>query len=193
MFTPGGIHAIQQWDEAVCDGHWGRFGSWIGEKVRHAIDTEHWPAFDDSFRKFEQLLIDRATGTDGNEPPDTITVMGGDIHFSYGVAIEPRNGVFTSRVHQVVVSPIRNILGASERRAMRFAESNAGRRVAEFLQRRVDRPPSRLRWDLDVDPIFDNTMGLLVFADGTATLTMERAKLDDDGVEHLEMFKEMQL
>jgi hypothetical protein len=50
-----------------------------------------------------------------------------------------------------------------------------------------------LRWDLDVDPIFDNTMGLLEFADGTATLRMERAKLDDDGVEYLEMFKEMRL
>ncbi len=193
VFTPGGIHAIQQWDEAVCDGHWGRFGSWIGEKVRRAIDTEHWPAFDSSFRKFEQLLIDRSTGADGCEPPDTITVIGGDIHFSYGVEVEPRDGSFTSRVHQVVVSPIRNILGPSERRAMRFAQSNAGRRFAEFLQRRVDRPPSRLRWDLDVDPIFDNTMGLLEFTDGTATLKMERAKLDDDGVEYLEIFKEMEL
>ena len=196
VFTPGGIHAIQQWDEAVCEGRWGRVGVWVGEKVRRAIDTEHWPAFDDSFRNVEQLLIDRATGARDVEPPQTITVMGGDIHFSYGVRVEPRDAAseaFASRVHQVVSSPIRNILGASERRAMRFAESNTGRRFAEFLQRRVGRPPSRLRWDLDVDPIFDNTMAALRFDGDRGVLTMERAKLDDNGVEQLEIFKEMEL
>ncbi len=194
VFTPGGIHAIQQWDEAVCDGGWGRVGAWIGEKVRRAIDTEHWPAFDDSFRKFEELLIARATGARDVDPPATITVLGGDIHFSYGVAIEPRDGPgFESRVHQVVSSPIRNILGATERRSMRFAESAVGRRIAEFLQRRVDRPPSRLRWDLDVDPIFDNTMALIQFDRDRARLVMERSHLDDNGIEQLEIFKEMEL
>ena len=92
VFTPGGIHDLQQWDEAVCDGKWGRPGVWIGEKLRRAIDTEHWPAFDDSFKKFERLLIDRATGAGDVAAPQTITVLGGDIHFSYGVAIDPRDG-----------------------------------------------------------------------------------------------------
>jgi hypothetical protein len=194
VFTPGGVHAIQQWDEAVCDGHWGRVGAWLGERVRRAIDTEHWPAFDDSFRKFERLLVERATGERDVEPPATITVLGGDIHFSYGVAVEPRGDLeFASRVHQVVSSPIRNILGAPERRAMRFAQSDAGRRFAEFLQRRVGRPPSDLRWDLDVDPIFDNTMALIEFDGDQAALTMERARLDDHGVEYLEIFKQMEL
>ena len=194
VFTPGGIHAIQQWDEAVCDERWGRFGTWIGERVRRAIDTEHWPSFDDSFRKFERLLIGRATGERGVEPPATISVLGGDIHFSYGVAVEPRGTQeFTSRVHQIVSSPIRNILGASERRAMRFAESDTGRKVAEFLQRRVGRPPSDLCWDLDVDPIFDNTMAMIEFTGDRASLIMERARRDDQGVEHLEIFKQMEL
>ncbi len=136
VFTPGGIHGLQQWDEAVCGGAWGRIGAWVGERVRRAIDTEHWPAFDHSYRAFEQLLIDRATGARDEAPPTTISVLGGDIHFSYGVAIEPRGeeGIeFTSRVHQVVSSPIRNILGTPERRAMRFAESAAGLRVGERL------------------------------------------------------------
>lgn len=194
VFTPGGVHAIQQWDEAVCDGRWGRVGAWVGERVRRAIDTEHWPSFDDSFRKFERLLVGRATGERDVEPPQTITVLGGDIHFSYGVAVGPRGDQeFASRVHQVVSSPIRNILGAPERRAMRFAQSDTGRRFAEFLQRRVGRPPSELRWDLDVDPIFDNTMALIEFDGDHAALTMERARLNDNGVEYLEIFKQMEL
>ncbi len=24
MFVPGGLHGLQQWNEAVCDGRWGR-------------------------------------------------------------------------------------------------------------------------------------------------------------------------
>ncbi len=194
VFAPGGVHAIQQWDEAVCDGRWGRVGAWVGERVRRTIDTEHWPSFDDSFRKFERLLVERATGERDTEAPATITVLGGDIHFSYGVAVEPRGDRrFTSRVHQVVSSPIRNILDAPSRRAMRFAQSDTGRRVAEFLQRRVGRPPSDLRWDLDVDPIFDNTMALIEFDGDRASLTMERARLDDNHVEYLELFKQMEL
>ncbi|NNE12157.1 MAG: alkaline phosphatase family protein [Ilumatobacter sp.] len=191
VFTPGGIHALQQWDEAVCDGAWGPPGRWFGEKVRRAIDTEHWPAFDDSFRNFEQLLIDRATTSDA---PATVAVLGGDIHFSYAVAVEARNGdEFDSRVHQIVSSPIRNKLGAPERRAMRFAQSDVGRRVAEFLMRRVGREPSRLRWDLDIDPVFDNHLGLLEFEHDEARLTMERAVLDEHGRERLEQFKALDL
>lgn len=195
VFTPGGIHGLQQWDEAVCGGAWGRVGSWVGEKVRRALDTEHWPAFDDSFRNFEQLLIDRATGTLGETPPETITVLGGDIHFSYGVGIEPRDDSvqFTSRVHQVVSSPIRNILGASERRMMRFAESSVGRRIGQRLGRLAGRTESRLRWELDVDPIFDNQMALIEFEGDEARLVMERAYRDDERVEHLEIFRRMTL
>jgi len=195
VFVPGGIHGLQQWSEAVCGGAWGPPFRWFGEKVRRAIDTEHWPGFDDSFRRFEGLLIDLAAGRHGVTPPETITVMGGDIHFSYGVVIESRDETteFRSRVHQVVSSPIRNILGKPERRAMRFAESDAGRRLGEWLRKRVHRPPSRLRWNLDVEPVFDNTMARLHFEGDEADLVMERATMDADGHEELVVFKRMVL
>ena len=50
MFVPGGLHGIQQWNEAVCDGAWGRPFAWLGEKLRRALDMEDWAAFDRSFR-----------------------------------------------------------------------------------------------------------------------------------------------
>lgn len=194
VFTPGGIHGLQQWDEALCAGAWGRPGAWIGEKIRRALDTEHWPAFQASFLEFEQLLVDRATG-EHSDPPETITVLGGDIHFSYGVAVEPRDDdvEFVSRVHQVVSSPIRNILSGPERRVMRFALSDTGRWLGQRLQRLARRGRTQLRWDLDVTPIFDNTMAQLEFDDRRARLLMERATLDDDGVERLDIFEERML
>ncbi|MCB0965766.1 MAG: hypothetical protein KDB37_02935, partial [Ilumatobacter sp.] len=106
-------------------------------------------------------------------------MLGGDIHFSYGVAIEARDDVeFLGRVHQAVSSPIRNILSPAERRAMHFAQSDAGRRVGGVLQRLARRGGTRLRWNVDVTPIFDNTMAHLDYDDGRVRLVMERATLD---------------
>lgn len=192
VFTPGGIHGLQQWSEVIAGGKWGRLGERLGERIRRGLDTEHWPGFDDSFRKFEQLVLDVA-GQPEVRAPATMTVLGGDIHFSYGVVVEPRDGTtFASRVHQVVSSPIRNNLAAPERRAMRFAESDVGRRIGEFLRRISGRPKSRLRWGLDVDPIFDNTMALLRFEDDRVQLQMERAHRVD-GREQLEIFDDRAL
>ena len=190
VFTPGGIHSLQQWDEAICQGAWGRPGRWLGEKVRRALDTEHWPAFDTSFREMEELLIDVGTGDDA---PETISILGGDIHFSYVIDVERRGtDQFDSRVHQIISSPIRNILARNERGAMRFAESNAGRRIGEFLARRAGRGTSQLKWGVDVDPIFDNTMAQLRYDGSHASVEMERAHLVD-GIERLEVFNDVEL
>ena len=108
MFVPGGLHGIQQWNEAVCDGAWGRPFAWLGEKLRRALDMEDWAAFDRSFRRMEDLIAEIATGPDA---PSTISILGGDIHFSYAAELQLRNGErLTSGVHQLVCSPIRNIL-----------------------------------------------------------------------------------
>ena len=116
MFVPGGLHGIQQWNEAVCDGAWGRPFAWLGEKVRRALDMEDWAAFDRSFRGMEDLIAEIATGPDA---PATISILGGDIHFSYAAELQLRDGGdLTSGVHQLVCSPIRNILARHERRVL---------------------------------------------------------------------------
>ena len=45
VFTLEAIHDLEAWSEAVCAGAWGRLPAWIGEKLRRALDLEHWPAF----------------------------------------------------------------------------------------------------------------------------------------------------
>jgi hypothetical protein len=179
VFVPGGLHGLQQWNEAVCAGRWGRMMAWVGEKLRRALDMEDWPAFDRSFRAMESLLIDLATNRE--QAPATITVLGGDIHFSYATELLLRDGSPTvSRLHQIVSSPMRNLLAARDRRSLRLAASTIGRLTADLLQRWVGRPASRLCWELDDDPVFGNTIGTLEFDGEGARARIECAGRGDD-------------
>ena len=65
VLLPRGIHALEAWNEAVCGGAWGRRLARTGERVRRAVDLEHWAAFGKSFGRFERLLTELATGTRG--------------------------------------------------------------------------------------------------------------------------------
>src|SRR5690606_35621406 len=116
---PGGLHDLQAWNEAVCDGAWGRLFARAGERLRRGLDLEDWPAFHRSFDAFVDLLVDIGSGTgpaDKLDPPATVSVLSGDIHFSYRARLEfPGDAGVRSRVHQVVSSPIRNALNQPQR------------------------------------------------------------------------------
>ncbi|HXC80649.1 MAG TPA: hypothetical protein VNV62_02265, partial [Trebonia sp.] len=82
LLLPRGIHAMEAWSEKVCAGAWGRRFARFAERLRRAVDLEHWAAFGTSFAEFERLLADLAAGAYG-PPPATVTVISGDIHNSY--------------------------------------------------------------------------------------------------------------
>ena len=44
------LHHVEAWNEAVCAGAWGERFVGIGERIRRALDLEHWAAFNESFR-----------------------------------------------------------------------------------------------------------------------------------------------
>src|SRR4051794_8964904 len=50
------LHQLEAWNEAVCDGAWGRRAAHVAEKLRQALDLEHWAAFDTSFDAMCELL-----------------------------------------------------------------------------------------------------------------------------------------
>src|SRR5207302_714071 len=87
LLLPGGIHTLEAWNEAVCGGAWGKRFAGVGERIRRAVDLEHWAAFGKSFAAFERLLTGLATGEHG-EPPASVTVISGDIHHSYLAAVD---------------------------------------------------------------------------------------------------------
>ena len=89
VFVPGGVHGLQQWNEAVCAGAWGRWrdGSARGCVANSISRTGRRSAI--SFDRFVRLLRDVATPdrSDGSEPPATVSVISGDVHFTYGVEV----------------------------------------------------------------------------------------------------------
>jgi hypothetical protein len=183
VFVPGGLHDLQAWNEAVCDGAWGGYAARLGERLRRALDLEDWPAFRRSFDAFVELLADVGSGSGvaaGIDPPETVTVLSGDIHFSYRARLElPTERHVRSRVHQVVSSPIRNALTAPQRRAMRFGASRAGGVIARALRRTARIPPSGVGIELENGPVFGNCMAELTFTDRENRLRVEHAHSDD--------------
>jgi hypothetical protein len=183
VFVPGGLHGVQQWSEVVCDGRWGRVAARAGERLRRVLDLEDWPAFDRSFRALVELLRD-VVGRD--DPPATVTILSGDIHFSYVAAVR-LDGRPEARVHQVVCSPIRNALQPWYRAGMRFGFGRVGSRLGRLLERRAGRPLHAATWHIVDGPVFDNAMGQLDFDGDRARLRIERASLGADGKPDLEV------
>ena len=62
VFMTPGVDGLEAWNEAVCSGAWGRLAARVGEKLRRALDLEHWPAFQRSFRTMVELLHELAEG-----------------------------------------------------------------------------------------------------------------------------------
>ncbi len=178
----GGLHGLQVWNAALCDGAWGaRIARW-SERLRRGLDLEDWAAFEGSLHRMLNLLDEIACGTGRSatiEPPATISVLSGDIHFSY---VARRNVTAAkSRIYQLVSSPIRNSLAKNDRRVLRFALSRLGGALGRGLTRSVGRPDVTASWTLTHGPEFANEMGVLQIDGRSVSLLVERARNDDDG------------
>ncbi len=108
---PRAVHDLETWNDALVGGAWGRLAVRPAEAVRRQIDLEHWSAFGRSFQDLADMIREVARGDRGT-PPETVTVLSGDVHFGY-VAEAAFDG--TSRVRQVVSSPFRQATRAFER------------------------------------------------------------------------------
>ena len=193
VFVTGALHDLQSWNEAVCDGAWGRPGAWIGERIRRGLDLEDWPAFMRSFDDLTALLAELGSGRD-SPAPATINLLSGDIHFSYVAAVQfPESLGVTSHVNQLVSSPIRNALVPRERRVIRFALSRIGKWIAGGLRRAAGRRRSDLTWEMTHGPVFANVMGLATFDGRSARVTVEQARAAGDGSAELEIVIESEL
>jgi hypothetical protein len=193
VFVTGALHDLQVWNEAVCDGAWGRPGSWIGERLRRGLDLEDWPAFIRSFDDLGALIADVGSGNSGPAPA-TISILSGDIHFSYVAAVHfAEDQRVTSHVHQLVSSPIRNALIPRERAAIRFALSRSGKWIARGLRRGARRRHTGLSWEMTHGPIFANVLGGAIFDGRDARVIIEQARVSDDGQPELSVVIDSQL
>ena len=186
LLLPRGIHDLEAWNEAVCDGVWGKLVSGTAERLRQAVDLEHWSAFGASFADFERLLTGLTTGAYG-KPPASITIIGGDIHHSYLAPVDLRAGTSArSAVYEVVCSPIHNVLPQSFRRMQQLATSRAGRLGAAWLARLAGVRGPRIRWRITHGPWFENMLCALEFDGRAARVRFDRAITSEDGTPALQ-------
>ncbi len=180
VFVPGGLHDLQLLSEAICDGAWGKPGRVFGEWVRRKADMEDWPAFIRSFDAFVALLHDLSNPTRLHAPA-TISILSGDIHFSYAAEMRFLDERTTStRIHQLVSSPIRNALKPPESTAMRLGTSRLARTFGRALRRTARRWRATVAWDIDRGPVFGNSLGQILFDGRSARLQLLQTQPHDD-------------
>ncbi|HET7514429.1 MAG TPA: alkaline phosphatase D family protein, partial [Gaiella sp.] len=164
-FLPHGIHFLEAWNEAVCDGCWGRLAGRLAERLRRAVDLEHWAAYQGSFHGLVGLLRSISNGL-GGEPPASIVIVSGDVHMTYVASVDLGDDAGRSRVLQVVCSPFRNPLDSRERRVVRVTGSRAAAAVFSRLARLCGVESAGASWALTRERTFDNSIGELEL-DGT--------------------------
>ena len=193
LLLPAGIHGVEAWSEAVCDGAWGKRFARAGERLRRAADLEHWAAFGASFTEFGQLLAGLATGTHG-PPPASVTVISGDIHSSYlAQASFPAGTRSRSAVYQAVCSPIHNLLPESFRRTQKLATSRAGALAGTALARLARVPRPQLGWRITRGPWFRNMLCVLEFDGRAGRIRFARATQEPAASPRLEPVCETEL
>jgi hypothetical protein len=174
VFLPVGIHHLQAWNEALCTGRWGRLAANLSERLRRAVDLEHWAAFNRSFEQLCDWLRTIARGTEGVEPPASILLLGGDVHCSSVNEVDLGVGK-ASRVHQLVCSPFRNPLSTKERRIVQATGSRIAAKVFVQLAKLAGVVPPSASWTPIRDATFENSVGELFLEGRSASATIRRS------------------
>ncbi|MGH3935698.1 MAG: alkaline phosphatase D family protein [Pseudonocardiaceae bacterium] len=164
------IHDVQSANEAACAG-----GSALGERIRQAVDLEHWAAFRISFDRLGALLRRVATGP---HAPATISVVSGDVHHSYVARADFTGSPDGSPVYQLVCSPVHHSVPRPAIALLRAAWIPALAAVVRGMVRRYGIPDPTLSWRLLRGPIFGNAVATLVFTNRKAELIIEKSRAD---------------
>jgi hypothetical protein len=187
------FHHLEAWNERLCDGAWGGPVARAGERLRRAVDFDHWAAFQFSFKRFRKLLEEVGSGERGKAPA-TIAILSGDVHHAYlcDVAFRPEAGV-ESRVVQAVCSPYRNPLGVGERRVVRAGFTRLAAAVARGLARLAGAPDPGIRWRLLEGPCFDNQVATLRLDGREALARLDKTVAGEEEEHRLEKTFERRL
>jgi hypothetical protein len=174
-----GLHYFEAWSEAVATGAWGKRAAVVGEKVRRAVDLEHWAAFHEGFLQVARMTVEVATGKRGT-PPGSVTFLSGDVHHSY-IAEAKVDG--ECRVLQAVCSPIRNRLPGKVAIGMGALGHGAFTPITKSLARLAKVPPPELDWKLTHGPWYDNNLATLETHGRELKMRWEAGSTESDGHE----------
>jgi PhoD-like phosphatase len=173
LLSPG-FHHLEAWNERLCDGAWGGSVAWASEKLRRAVDFDHWGSFQFSFRRLRELLEEVGSGKRGHAPA-SIVILSGDVHHAYLSEVAFRRGAgVRSTVLQAVCSPYRNPLDERERRVVRAGFSRPFAAVARGLAQLAGAPDPGIRWRLLEGPYFDNQIATIHLDGREATVRLDK-------------------
>lgn len=171
------LHQIEAWSEHLAEGPGRR--AVLGEKLRRAVDLEHWAAFRGSFDRLSRLIAEIAAGTDGARPPATVCVLSGDVHHSYVCeadvsALLPTVPDSLSSVYQLTCSPVHNTIPAVMRAAFAVSWTAPVTRIARLLfSRPRTLPETAMRWWSIGGPVFGNAISSLSLDGRAARVVLE--------------------
>ena len=172
LLSPG-FDRLEAWNERMCDGAMGRLAARASEKLRRAVDFDHWAAFGESFAKLRDLLGEISAGRRGGAPA-SIVVLSGDVHHAYlAEAAYPGSGE-RSPIYQAVCSPYRNPLEEKERRVVRAGFRPPFTALATVLARAAGAPDPGIRWRLLEGPCFDNQVATLRLDGRSALIRLDK-------------------
>ena len=188
-----GMHYAEAWSERLCDGAWGRLAAKAGERLRRAVDLDHWAAFHVSFHRVARLLREVGTGELGNAP-GSILLVSGDVHHAYLCEIGfPRGSGVESHIYQAVCSPFRNPLDRGDRRKARMAWSRPVWALTRALARAAGAPDPEIQWRFLDGPYFDNQVASVTLDGRASRLKLEKTKPSDPDEHRLEITFEREL
>jgi len=189
-----GMHFAEAWSEAVAAGSWGEAFMPVAERLRRAIDLEHWAAFGESFARLAEIIRSVGAGERGR-PPASIVVLSGDVHHAYLFEVAfPRGSGVKSHVWQAVCSPYRNPLEKKERRVIRVGMSRPFEVVWRALAHTAGVEDPAVQWRMVGDgPWFDNQVAGLTIDGREIEMRLDKAVPVDTDSARLERVLEHRL
>jgi PhoD-like phosphatase len=192
LLSPG-FHHLEAWNEQLCDGTWGGLIARGSERLRRAVDFDHWASFQFSFQRFRELLEEVGSGKRG-KPPASIVVLSGDVHHAYLCEVAFRRGTqMRTPVYQAVCSPYRNPLSRHERSVIRAGFSRPFKAAAGGLARLAGAPDPGIRWRRLEGPYFDNQVATLHLDGREATARLDKTVAGEEDERALEKSFERRL
>jgi PhoD-like phosphatase len=185
LLSPG-FHHLEAWSERVCDGAWGRLAARGAEKLRRALDFDHWASFDQSFQGLRGLLEEVGAGKRGKAPA-SIVVLSGDVHHAYlAETAFASEAEIESAVYQAVCSPYRNPLESKERLAIKVGFSRPFIGAMRALGRSAGVADPGMRWRLAEGPYFDNQVATIRLDGREARMQLDKTVPGDEDERRLD-------
>ena len=174
---PRALHDVESFDEAITAGSRGRRAARLGERLRRAVDLEHWAAFRLSFERLQRLIVRVGQGTETRPAPATICVLSGDVHHTY-VSEAAFPDPVKSRVYQLTCSPFHNSIPLPMRLVFKASWSRNAQRVTAGLARLGRVPSVTMSWRTTAGPFFGNHLALLTIDGRRARFALEKSAFD---------------